>query len=237
MPGRSTLTATSRPSVVTRNAPARSRRRRSASRRSCANSARPAGRARARWCGAPRRRETAADGPAAAARSAATSSLRRSARVDSAWPSLMKVGPISCSAAASRSPGRRGSRAPAKSRAQAISAGAMPRISSGNSASWRAKLSATRKQPPAIAQGAEHPQMRQPECRATTPSVRLRQATWAKPAARMRRPARAAAGSGGCFRQITVGLGVAGDHPAEQRQGAFGIGVVDPADRRRRRPC
>ena len=56
----------------------------------------------------------------------------------------MKLGPISCNAAASRSPGRRESRRTAKSRAQAISGGAMPSVSSGNSASWRAKLSVTR---------------------------------------------------------------------------------------------
>src|SRR6266478_4945190 len=72
-------------------------------------------------------------------------SLKRSARVDSAWPSLMKDGPISCSAAASRSPGRRLSRRVRNSRAQATNAGVMPSVSSGNSASWRAKLSASRK--------------------------------------------------------------------------------------------
>ena len=78
------------------------------------------------------------------ARSAATSSLRRSARVDSAWPSLMKLGPHLLQRR--RQPLARPPRvaAQANSRAQAISGGAMPRISSGNSASWRAKLSATR---------------------------------------------------------------------------------------------
>ena len=40
------------------------------------------------------------------ARSAAISSPRRSARVDSSWPSLMKLGPNSSNAAASRWPGR-----------------------------------------------------------------------------------------------------------------------------------
>ena len=39
-------------------------------------------------------------------RSAATSSPKRSERVAKAWPSLMKLGPASCSARASRSPGR-----------------------------------------------------------------------------------------------------------------------------------
>src|SRR5471032_3643200 len=55
----------------------------------------------------------------------------------------MKHGPMSCSAAASRSPGRRLSLRERNSRAQAISAGAMPSVSSGNSASCRAKLNAS----------------------------------------------------------------------------------------------
>jgi hypothetical protein len=89
-------------------------------------------------------------------RSVATSSLSRSARVDSAWPSLMKLGPISCSAAASRSPGRRESRRTANSRAQAISAGRDAEVSSGNSAVVAARSSGDPQQAPAVAQGAQH---------------------------------------------------------------------------------
>ena len=168
------------------------------------------------------------------ARSAATSSLRRSARVDSAWPSLMKDGPISCNAAASRSPGRRESRRRANSRAQATSAGAMPSVSSGNSASCRARLSATRSRRQLLRDAraaclrSASPNAGHDTQRHVAPgdAVEARLAH-ARGQLALRREAADA------FMQIAVGLGIAGDDAAEERQGPFGVGVVDAADRRR----
>ena len=78
-------------------------------------------------------------------RSSASSSPNRSARTESAWPSLMKLGPSACSAAARRSPGlspgcARGR--PASSLASAITTGGASSMSSGKSASWRARVRA-----------------------------------------------------------------------------------------------
>ena len=150
-PGRSTLTATScARSVVggSRNGPGRSRRPRPAGRRTSEELAdRPAelGLDRAP---APRRPGRAAGGPAARERSAVISSPTRSARVDSIWPSLMKVGPSSLSAgreplartprpdAAARQEARRDRR---KRNAAPTSASA---LSSARSAPWRARTRA-----------------------------------------------------------------------------------------------
>ena len=145
MPGRSTLTATSRPSVVTAKCTWAIEAAATGVSSKLVNSASigwPSSASTMRLrLGAGEGRQVVLQLRQVGARPA---SLKRSARVDSAWPSLMKDGPISCSAAASRSPGRRASRRRANSRAQATSAGVMPRISSGNSASCRARLSAMR---------------------------------------------------------------------------------------------
>src|SRR5690349_24290739 len=60
-----------------------------------------------------------------------------SERVESIWPSLMKLGPRSRNAAASRWPGRPGTPLRETSRASAASPGATSCSSPGNSASWR----------------------------------------------------------------------------------------------------
>ena len=149
----------------------------------------------------------------------ATLSLKRSARVDSAWPSLMKDGPISCSAAASRSPGRRGSRRRAEQprpdhqrrhdaqrlqRKQRI----VPRQAERHA-----------QQAPGVAKGAQHAQMRQPRVqrhdaqRHVAPGdvgeTRLAHALGQRA---LRQEAADA------LVQIAVGLGVAGDDAAEERQ-------------------
>src|SRR3954471_12109161 len=71
------------------------------------------------------------------ARSAAMASPTRSDRVDRIWPSLMKLGPRSRSAAASRSPGRPGTSFAEIRRANEATPGATSRSSCGKSASWR----------------------------------------------------------------------------------------------------
>ncbi len=68
----------------------------------CEQSRRAGGRIRPRSAPAPRCPGKAGAGPAGSARSAVISSPRRSARVDRSWPSLMKLGPNSSNAAASR---------------------------------------------------------------------------------------------------------------------------------------
>ena len=144
MPGRSTFTATSRPSVATAKWTWAIDAAATGTSSKLLNSASigwPSSASMVRRASAP---EKAGRWSCRRARSAATLSLKRSARVDSAWPSLMKDGPISCSAAASRSPGRRASRRRANSRAHTTSAGRMPSVSRGNSASCRARLSAMR---------------------------------------------------------------------------------------------
>src|SRR5205823_6273750 len=78
------------------------------------------------------------------ARSSVISSPRRSARVARIWPSLMKLGPSSAKAAASRSPGRAVA-APRRRRERvALSNGALgtrlPRAVIGNSASCRTRV-------------------------------------------------------------------------------------------------
>ena len=102
MPGRSTLTATSCPRWSPRNGPARSRRRRSAPRRRMrtepSSGAAELGLDQRARLGARERRQRSCS----SARSAAISSPSRSARVDSIWPSLIKLGPSSSNAAASR---------------------------------------------------------------------------------------------------------------------------------------
>ena len=87
-----------------RNEPARSRRRRPACRRSSKRDLRPGARARrhdrARF-GRRERRQLVLQARSGRRRSP---SPTRSARVDRNWPSLMKLGPSSCSASASRLP-------------------------------------------------------------------------------------------------------------------------------------
>ncbi len=144
MAGRSTFTATSRPSVVTAKWTWAIDAAATGTSSKLLNKAAigwPSSVSMVRRASAP---EKAGRWSCRRARSTATLSLKRSERVDSAWPSLMKDGPISCSAAASRSPGRRASRRRANSRAHTTSAGTMPSVSSGNSASCRARLSAMR---------------------------------------------------------------------------------------------
>ena len=68
----------------------------------CEQSRRAGGRTRPRSARAPRRPGKAGGGPAGSLRSTVISSPRRSARVDRSWPSLMKLGPNSSNAAASR---------------------------------------------------------------------------------------------------------------------------------------
>ena len=154
---------------------------------------RAAARTRPRSARAPRRRERAAGGPAACARSSVISSPSRSARVDRIWPSLMKLGPSSVSAAASRSPGRpRGAgAAPPEQPGDAQTAARRRRCrSSGNSASCRARVSAIRTRRARLRQAAQEPehrvgslQSRQAECSAATPPVRLRNCARSRPAA------------------------------------------------------
>ncbi len=204
MPGRSTLTATSRPSVVTAKctwAIEAAATGASSKLVKIASIGWPSSASMMRRASAP---ENAGRWSCKRARSAATSSLNRSARVDSAWPSLMKDGPISCSAAASRSPGRRESRRRANSRAQAISAGAMPsdlqrkqrvvpreaqRHAQQAPVRLRRARGYTSQDAPALSAAPRRPA----SCRART--------TLAKPdLAHAPARARAAAGSGGCFR-------------------------------------
>ena len=106
MPGRSTLTATSRAAVVQRwrSAPARSRRWPPARARSW-RTARPAGGGRrARSSRSPCSAGNGGTRSCSSASSSATSGGSRSRRVDSTWPNLTKIGPRRSSAWRRRSP-------------------------------------------------------------------------------------------------------------------------------------
>src|SRR5579875_3329791 len=142
MPGRSSLTATSCPSVVRAKctwaieAAATAVSSKSANRLATGSPNSASINARACRPGKGGRRSCRL------ARSAAISSPNRSARVDRIWPSLMKLGPSSLSAAASRLPGRgsSGPRRRASRRAVRSSGASAVTWSSGNSASWRASV-------------------------------------------------------------------------------------------------
>ena len=187
MPGRSTLTATSRPSVVTAKCTW------AIEAAATGVSSKLVNNASIGWpSSASMMRRASAPGKAGrwscnCARSAATCSLKRSARVDRAWPSLMKDGPISCSAAVRRSPGRRASRRRANSRAQATSAGVMPRISSGNNASCRAKLSAMRSRRQEFRSARNISRCASPSAAPRRPASCRARRRWRNPTSRMRR--------------------------------------------------
>ena len=117
----------------------------------------------------------------AAADPAAATDRRRGARradrprVARLWPSLMKLGPSSCSARASRSPGRPGASLRATRRAIRTTNSGTGASSSGNRALWRARQRAirTRRQRLRIARSMAA-QRRQAECSAAMPPDRLR---------------------------------------------------------------
>src|SRR5216684_1265742 len=257
MPGRSTLTATSRPSVVTAKCTWAIEAAATGTSSKLANNAVTGWPSSASMVRRASRPEKGGRWSCRRARSAATVSLSTSARVDSAWPSLMKDGPISCNAAVSRSPGRRASRRRANRRAQTISGGAMPIVSSGNSASCRARLSARRSRRHVLrsarsisgartSRSAHHHdadlEVRAPKDASYPPTAVQRHDTQSHVAPSDVFEACPAQALGklalgretpDAFVKIAVGLGVAGDNATQQGQGAAGIGIVGAADRRR----
>ena len=125
----------------------------------------------------------------------------------------------------------------ANSRAQTTSAGAMPRISSGNSASCRARLSAMRSRRQDVARMARAAclRCRQPECRrhdaqrhVAPGDVGEAHLAHAPGELALRREAADA------LVQIAVGLGVLATMRPKNGSARLGVGVVDAADRRRR---
>src|SRR5215469_4538868 len=142
MPGRNTLTATSRPSVVVAKctcamdaaATAVSSKAANIDPRGLENSASISSRAWAPGNGGRR--------SCRLARSRVISSPKRSARVDSSCPSLMKLGPSSWKAEASRWPGRAAAALRRRANARAIRDNGATRgtLSNGKSASCRASV-------------------------------------------------------------------------------------------------
>ena len=178
MPGRSTLTATSSPSAVTARCTwaieaaatasssnsAKTSSRRQSSSSSMVFLASPLGNGGRRSC--------------SWARSDANSSPTRSERTESAWPSFTKAGPSSWNAADSFSPGRldRAPRTRGVPRSQiAIRSPAFALTgSNAESASWRASVRTMRHMRRRFLRPWNIAQVRQAECRAAMPALRLR---------------------------------------------------------------
>ena len=107
-------------------------------------------------------------------RSVENSSPNKSERVDRAWPSLMKLGPVSCRAAASRWPGRP---LPLRENSRAnITAGPpTSRCSNSIKASWRARIRAILNKRPIFLMvwPILRPQIRQAEWMVAIPPLRF----------------------------------------------------------------
>ena len=142
IPGRSTLTATGSPSVVTAKCTCAIEAAATGSSSKLANSS---------TIGRPRSASTIARASSAGnggsrscsiSRSRATAGPIRSSRTASDCPSLMNAGPSSLSALASRSPGVPGTPRAAASSAPRSTARGKGMSASGNRASWRASIRA-----------------------------------------------------------------------------------------------
>src|SRR6266446_1355572 len=243
IPGRNTLTATSCPSVVTAKwtcaieAAATGVSSNEAKRLATGRPNSPSIRARA---SAP---EKGGKRSCSSARSSVISSPSRSARVDRIWPSLMKLGPISVKAAASRSPGRATARSRRRTSRVTRRNGAMPATrSNGNSASWRAstrairtrraRLRPLRRSPNTSIVRSEPPgrmQRGDPARQITEPGA-------AEPRgldqSRQRALRRKAADA---LDEIGIGLAIASDDLTEQRQYPKAVEVVERLQEKRHR--
>ncbi len=139
MPGRSTLIATSSPAAVTPKctwAIEAAATGRSSKLVNSSGNGRPSSRSISWRASA---LSNAGRSSCSCERSAASSWPSRSARVARLWPSLMKLGPSSCSAAARRWPGRPGASWRDSRRARRRTTSGSGRSSSGKSALWRAR--------------------------------------------------------------------------------------------------
>ena len=156
------------------------------------------------------RRERAAAGPASVARSSVISSPRRSARVDSSWPSLMKLGPSSSKRRGEPLARPRCADAAAAAHEQPADAQQRRRRRDVVEQEQRVVARQDQRDPDEageVAAAAEEPehraapgQSRQAEWSAAMPPVRLRNLTDRARPRRSSRPVRPAAETAGCSR-------------------------------------
>ena len=178
IPGLSTLTATSSPSVVTARC---TWAMEAAATASSANSANTSPSEQPSSASMVLRASSLGNGGRRScswARSAAISSPTRSKRTDSAWPSFTKLGPSSWNAAASFSPGRRDRAFPTRGLPSSQSAIRIVACaltgSNADSASCRASVRTMRHMRRRFRNPWNIDQVRQAECRAAIPALRLR---------------------------------------------------------------